>query len=114
MVRRPPLEFILFQNQCCSTQTEDLLITDFTIIFFYYLDDFDQLVEEADKGYLSKALQHQLWQRGLHLVTGSCRNIKNDLMPLLDKVLLRKRFIMETLFDKLKSTMGLEHRRLSF
>ena len=37
--------------------------------------------------------------------------MKNNLMPMLDKVLLRKRFIIETLFDKLKSSMGLEHTR---
>ena len=30
-------------------------------------------------------------------------------MPIPNKVLLRKRFIIETLFDKLKSGMGLEH-----
>ena len=32
-------------------------------------------------------------------------------MLLLDKLLLRKRFIIETLFNKLKSGMGLEHTR---
>lgn len=32
-------------------------------------------------------------------------------MPLLDTVLLRKRFIIETLFEVLKSSMGLEHTR---
>ena len=32
-------------------------------------------------------------------------------MPLLDKLLLRKRFIIETLFDRMKSQMGLEHTR---
>ena len=37
--------------------------------------------------------------------------MKNYLMPILDKLLLRKRFIVETLFDKLKSEMGLEHTR---
>ena len=37
--------------------------------------------------------------------------MKNDLMPLLDKVPLGKCFIMETLLDKLKSTTGLEHSR---
>ncbi len=37
--------------------------------------------------------------------------MKNDLMPMLDKVLLRKRFMIETFFDKLKSSMGLEHNR---
>ena len=50
-------------------------------------------------------------RRGLHLVTSIRRNMKNDLMPMLDKVLLCKRFIIETLFDKLKSSMGLEHTR---
>ena len=65
----------------------------------------------ADKGYLSKSLLLRLRQRGLHLVTGIRRNMKNHLMPLLDKLLLRKRFIIETPFDKLKSHMGLEHTR---
>ena len=37
--------------------------------------------------------------------------MKNYLMPILDKLLLRKRFILETLFDRLKSGMGLEHTR---
>ena len=37
--------------------------------------------------------------------------MKNDLIPMLDKVLLRKRFMIETLFDNLKSSMGLEHTR---
>ena len=65
----------------------------------------------ADKGYLSQALLKRLWQRGLHLVTSIRRNMKNYLMPMLDKLLLRKRFIIETLFNKLKSGMGLEHTR---
>ena len=30
---------------------------------------------------------------------------------MMNKLLLRKRFIIETLFDKLKSAMGLEHTR---
>ena len=64
-----------------------------------------------DKGYLSKVLLERLWQRGLHLVTGIRRKMKNDRMPLLDKALLRKRFIIATLFAKLKSSMGLEHSR---
>ena len=53
----------------------------------------------------------QLWQRGLHLITGIRRDMKNHLVPLLDKLLLRKRFIIETLLVKLKSHMGLEHTR---
>ena len=65
----------------------------------------------GDKGYISKKMMHQLWQRGLHLITGICRDMKNHLMPLMDKLLLRKRFIIETLLVKLKSHMGLEHTR---
>ena len=65
----------------------------------------------ADKGYLSQALLKRIWQRSLHLGTSIRRNMKNYLMPVLDKLLLRKRFIIETLFNKLKSGMGLEHTR---
>ena len=32
-------------------------------------------------------------------------------MPLADKVMLRKRFLIETVLDTLKSEMGLEHSR---
>ena len=78
------------------------------------LDDMTRELEGkvlADKGYISKELFAKLWRRGLHLITGIRRNMKNYLMPLLDKLLLRKRFIIETLFDRLKSQMGLEHTR---
>ena len=65
----------------------------------------------ADKGYISKKLFKALWKKGLQLITGLRRNMKNYLMPWLDKMLLRKRFIVETVFDTLKSNMGLEHTR---
>ena len=65
----------------------------------------------GDKGYISRHLFQELWKRGLHLITGIQRNMKNFLMALLHKFLLRKRSIIETLFDKLKSHMGLEHSR---
>jgi hypothetical protein len=65
----------------------------------------------GDKGYISKDLFARLWRSGLHLITGIRKNMKNHLMPMLDKLLLKKRFIIETLFDKLKSQMGLEHTR---
>ena len=61
--------------------------------------------------YVSKLLLERLWQRGLHLVTSIRRNMKNDLIPMLDKGLVPKRFIIETLFDNLKSSMGLAHTR---
>ena len=61
----------------------------------------------ADKGYLSKALLERLRQRGLHLITGVRRSRKNSLLPLPAKVLLRND--AETLFVKIKSSMGLGH-----
>jgi hypothetical protein len=65
----------------------------------------------ADKGYISRAVFNKLWQRGLHLITGIRRNMRNHLMPLTDKLMLRKRFVIETVLDILKSEMGLEHSR---
>ena len=65
----------------------------------------------ADKGYISKKLFTKLWNRGLHLITGIRKNMKSYLMPLMDKLMLRKRFLVETVFDTLKSHMGLCHTR---
>ena len=65
----------------------------------------------ADKGYISRELFSKLWQRGLHLITGIRRNMRNHLMPLADKLMLRKRFVIETVLNTLKSEMGLEHSR---
>ena len=53
----------------------------------------------------------KLWQRGLHLITGIRRNMRNHLMLLGDTIMLRKRFVIETVLDTLKSEMGLEHSR---
>ena len=65
----------------------------------------------ADKGDIGRELFSKLWQRGLHLITSIRRNMRNDLMPLADKIMLRKRFLIETVLDTLKSEMGLEHSR---
>jgi hypothetical protein len=65
----------------------------------------------ADKGYISREVFTKLWQRGLHLITGIRRNMRNHLMLLGDTIMLRKRFVIETVLDILKSEMGLEHTR---
>jgi transposase len=65
----------------------------------------------ADKGYLGKKIFQTLWEKGLHLITGIRKNMKQHLMPYIDKVLLRKRFIIETTFGVLKTSMALEHTR---
>ncbi len=65
----------------------------------------------ADKGYISRKLFAQLWNRGLHLITGIRKNMQNYLTPMIDKLLLGRRFIVETVFDALKSQFGLVHTR---
>jgi len=65
----------------------------------------------ADKGYISRKLFQSLWTKGIHLITGIRKNMKNYLMPMIDKIMLRKRFLVETVFDTLKSHMGLHHTR---
>lgn len=65
----------------------------------------------ADKGYISKDLTSMLFDEGLHLVTGLRANMKNTLMPLRDKILLRKRSIIETINDQLKNICQAEHSR---
>jgi hypothetical protein len=65
----------------------------------------------ADKGYISKSLFSRLWNRGLHLITGIKRNMKNYLSPILDKLMLRGRFIVESVFNVMKNHMNLKHSR---
>jgi hypothetical protein len=61
----------------------------------------------ADKGYLSKDLFQRLYQKGLMLITGIKKNMNNYLVPLLDKLMLRKRFIIETIFGQLKEQFNI-------
>jgi len=63
----------------------------------------------ADKGYLGRF--KDLYERGITLIHGIKSNMKNKLMPLFDKILLRKRSIVETVFGILKSDFNLEHSR---
>ena len=44
----------------------------------------------ADKGYISKKLFDKLWHQSLHLITGIRKNMKNHLMPIMDKILLQR------------------------
>lgn len=65
----------------------------------------------GDKGYISADLFNQLYQRGLQLITRIRKNMKNKLMPMIDKLLLRKRVIVETVIDQLKNISQIEHSR---
>ena len=53
----------------------------------------------------------QLWAQGLQLITKLKRNMKNKLMPMLDKVLLRQRALIECVNDQLKNISQIEHTR---
>lgn len=65
----------------------------------------------ADKGYLSKALWEMLFADGMQLITKLRKNMKGHIMELRDKLLLRKRAIIETINDELKNLCQIEHTR---
>jgi len=65
----------------------------------------------GDKGYISKDLFAKLLQENIQLITGLRKNMKNRLMDLQDKLLLRKRSIIETINDQLKNISQIEHSR---
>lgn len=65
----------------------------------------------ADKGYISKDLTNILFVNGLHLVTSIRNKMKNVLMEMKDKIMLRKRSVIETVNDELKNMCQVEHSR---
>jgi len=65
----------------------------------------------ADKGYISQSLFERLYEDGLELITNIRKNMKNSLMKIEDSLLLRKRFIIETINDQLKNISQIEHSR---
>jgi hypothetical protein len=65
----------------------------------------------GDKGDISHTLFEQLYARGLPLITKLRKNMKNRLMVLVDKILLRKRALIETVNAQLKNISQIEHTR---
>ena len=65
----------------------------------------------GDKGYIKKELFEQLLSNGLQLITPLKSNMKNKLIPINDKILLRKRSLVETVNDQLKNISYLVHSR---
>lgn len=65
----------------------------------------------GDKGYISSELTHLLFIDGIQLITNIKKNMKNCLMELSDKILLRKRSVIETVNDELKNICQIEHSR---
>ena len=65
----------------------------------------------GDRGYISQALRHTLKQQGVELITKLRKNMKLKLLNLMDKILLRKRALIETVNDQLKNVCQIEHTR---
>jgi len=65
----------------------------------------------GDRGYLSHPLFEQLLEQGVQLITHLRKNMPNRLIPLQDKILLRRRTIIETVNDQLKNISQIEHTR---
>lgn len=66
----------------------------------------------ADKGYISQKLTGNLWEKGIQLVTKQKKNTKKKkILELSDKILLRKRAVIESMIDFLKNICQIEHSR---
>jgi hypothetical protein len=65
----------------------------------------------GDRGYISQALFDTLFAHGVQLITKLRKDMKNKLLPMMDKLLLRKRSLIETVNDQLKNISQIEHSR---
>ena len=66
----------------------------------------------ADRGYSSQPLFEQLLDTfNVQLITRIKKNMKNRLIPMIDKLLLRRRAIIESVVDQLKNISQIEHTR---
>jgi hypothetical protein len=62
------------------------------------------------RGYISQKMFEELMNSvGVQVVTKLRRNIKQRLMSLGDRLLLRKRAVVETVIDQLKNISQIEH-----
>ena len=65
----------------------------------------------ADKVYIGQALFENLFLNGIQLVTKVKNNMRNSLMSIADRILLRKRALIETANDELKNIAQIEYSR---
>lgn len=65
----------------------------------------------GDRGYISKNLAQLLLDQGVKLITTLKKNMKKQIIDEFDRLLLRKRSIIETINDQLKNICDLEHSR---
>jgi hypothetical protein len=65
----------------------------------------------GDKGYISQKLFETLFEQDVQLVTKLRAKMKNRLVSMFDKLMLRKRAIIESVVDQLKNISQIEHSR---
>lgn len=65
----------------------------------------------ADKGYIGHNLFEMLFEDGKELITKLRKNMKGKVMNFYDRVMLRKRAIIESVNDELKNICQIEHTR---
>jgi transposase len=68
----------------------------------------------GDRGYISKKLTELIACDDVELITTVKKNMKPRVLKAFDKLLLRKRYIIETINDQLKNTFDLEALKTSF
>jgi hypothetical protein len=65
----------------------------------------------GDRGYVSEPLFKRLLEKGIFFFTSVKKNMKNKLVHTIDKLLHRKRAVIETINDHLKNVCQVEHSR---
>lgn len=65
----------------------------------------------GDRGYISQVLADYLWNDGVHLVYKRRKNMKTQNLSDTDRILLRKRSLIESVNDELKNICSVEHSR---
>jgi hypothetical protein len=65
----------------------------------------------GDKGYISQKLSDLLGENNVQLITKVKKNMKNRFISFFDKLMLRKRAIIETINDQLKNISQIKHTR---
>jgi len=65
----------------------------------------------GDRGYIDQKLAEYLWNDGVELIYKRRKNMKSMNLSDTDKILLRKRAIIETVNDELKNICSIQHTR---
>jgi hypothetical protein len=65
----------------------------------------------GDKGFLSSKVFQECYEHGLKIITKLRGNMKNKLMDMQEKLLLKKRGIIECIFDLLMTICDIDHTR---